>query len=149
MLFWLGVITLILISCIYIEITRGNHQIYDLHDIAPVSDVEAPRVSIIVAARNEERNIQSALQSLLTIEYPSLQLIVVNDRSQDRTGEILAGMVQDHSLLKIVQIDELPEGWLGKNHALWQGVQQADGELLLFTDADVVMLPDTMGRAVS
>ncbi len=76
-------------------------------------------------------------------------MIVVNDRSEDQTGDILDEMSTADSRLEILHLQDLPEGWLGKNHALWQGSLKATGELLLFTDADVVMTPDTLTRAVS
>ncbi len=106
-------------------------------------------LSIVVAARNEERNIRVALQSLLALDYPQLQVVVVDDRSEDQTGVILDEMAAGDPRLEIVHITNLPSGWLGKNYALWQGSQQASGELLLFTDADVVMSPDTLARATN
>jgi glycosyltransferase involved in cell wall biosynthesis len=107
------------------------------------------RVSIIIPARNEERNLEEALSSVLQLDYPNYELIVLNDRSEDRTGEILERMAARHPRLKVVHIAELPAGWLGKNHALFRGAEASTGELLLFTDADIVMAPDTLRRAVS
>lgn len=108
-----------------------------------------PRVSVIVPARNEQRKIKEALQSLLRLEYSDLEFIVLNDRSTDQTGAILVEMAAEDARLQIVNITELPAGWLGKNYALYCGAQRANGELLLFTDADVVMEPSTLAIAVS
>lgn len=148
MLFWLGVSVLIVYTLIGLEVAIGSRKIFFLRDIIPSSET-SPSVSIVVAARNEERNIRAALQSLLALNYPQLQLIVVDDRSDDNTGVILDEMAAGDPHLEIVHITNLPCGWLGKNHALWIGSQQASGDLLLFTDADVVMTPETLAKATS
>ena len=148
-MFWLGIIILSIYSLIGIEVTFGSRRIRFLRDIPAESDRPLPSVSIVVAARNEERNIRIAVQSLLNLDYPNLQLIVVDDRSEDRTGEILDAMRAADPRLECLHLKDLPSGWLGKNHALCQGTLKASGDLLLFTDADVVMAPDTLLRAVS
>jgi glycosyltransferase involved in cell wall biosynthesis len=108
-----------------------------------------PMVSVIVAARNEERHIENALTSILALDYRPLEIIVVNDRSDDLTGEILKKVKAKYAQLEIVTISELPHGWLGKNHALHFGAQRAKGELLLFTDADIIFDPTSLSRAVT
>jgi cellulose synthase/poly-beta-1,6-N-acetylglucosamine synthase-like glycosyltransferase len=108
-----------------------------------------PMVSIVVPARDEEAEIEAALRSVLALDYPAFEVIVVNDRSTDRTGEVLERMRAEHPQLQVVTVAELPAGWLGKNHALHRGVQQARGEWLLFTDADVVFDPSTLQRAIA
>lgn len=130
-----------------VEIARGNRSTKYLKDALGDLGSCIPRVSVIVPARNEEKKITEALQSLLRLDYPNLEFIVLNDRSTDQTGAILAGMAD--ARLRIVNITAVPEGWLGKNYALYQGAERASGELLLFTDADVVMDPSTLRRAVS
>ena len=147
MLFWLGISILIVYTLIGLEVAIGSRKIFFLRDISSTSET-SPSVSIVVAARNEERNIRAALQSLLALNYPQLQLIVVNDRSDDNTGAILDEMAISDPRLEIVHVTNLPSAWLGKNHALWIGSQQASGGLLLFTDADVVMTPDTLTREI-
>lgn len=149
MLFWLGVIILVTYSLIGLEVVSGSRKIRFLRDSSPIAADQASAVSLIIAARNEERNIRQALLSLLALDYPRLQLIVVDDRSEDSTGAILDELAATDVRLEIIHISELPEGWLGKNHALWQGSQRASGELLLFTDADVVMAPQTLALAVN
>ncbi len=148
-MFWMGIIILSIYVIVGLEVTIGSRKIRFLRDVTPDSASSLPSVSILIAARNEERNIRLALQSLLDLDYPHLQLILVNDRSEDRTGDILDEMKKDDQRLEILHLRELPKGWLGKNHALWQGSLKATGELLLFSDADVVMEPDTLLRAVS
>lgn len=117
----------------------------------------APRVSIIVPARNEESNIRQTLDQLLLLDYPNYEVIAVNDRSSDRTGQVMDGMTANSQLpdrrlpdlLKIIHIKELPEGWIGKAHAMWTAAAQASGEWLLFTDADVLFKADSLRRAIA
>jgi glycosyltransferase involved in cell wall biosynthesis len=108
-----------------------------------------PTVSIIVAARDEEAEIEKALQSLLALDYPNFEVIVVNDRSRDGTGAVLERMRGTYPQLKVVTVTELPAGWLGKNHALNRGVREATGDWLLFTDADIVFEPRTLKRSLA
>jgi cellulose synthase/poly-beta-1,6-N-acetylglucosamine synthase-like glycosyltransferase len=111
-----------------------------------------PRVSIIVPARNEEEDIAQGLSGLLALDYDNYEVIAVNDRSTDRTGEIMEKVAASraaHGCLKIVHVSELPSGWLGKTHAMWSAGLQATGEWLLFTDADVLFKPDVLRRALT
>jgi glycosyltransferase involved in cell wall biosynthesis len=147
--FWLALTILVVTAIAIADIVAGNRKVLALREVIPLGGDESPRVSVIVAARNEERNIREALSSLLALDYPDYEVIVVEDRSQDRTGEILNEMARLHHRLKVIHIDVLPAGWLGKNHALWVGSQRATGELLLFTDADIVMESSVVARAVS
>ncbi len=149
MLFLLSIITLSAYIIIGLEVTIGSRRVSDLKDSTETATGYLPTVSIIVAARNEQRNIREALHSLLRLRYPTLQIVVVNDRSDDSTGPILEDLSATFQQLEVIHVKELPAGWLGKNHALWLGSQHASGELLLFTDADVIMTPDTLLRAVN
>ena len=111
-----------------------------------------PRVSIIVPARNEELHIAPALTTLLKLDYDNYEVIAVNDRSTDRTGEVMnqiAVTPEARERLKIIRITELPSGWLGKAHAMWTAANQANGDWLLFTDADVLFRPDVLKRALA
>ena len=107
-----------------------------------------PRVSLIAPARNEERNIEEAIRSLLALDYPNLEITIVQDRSTDRTGEILDALAAESPRLNVVHLTELPPGWLGKNHAMHVGAARSTGEWLLFTDADIVFEPTTLRRAI-
>ncbi|HEY6838601.1 MAG TPA: glycosyltransferase [Geobacteraceae bacterium] len=147
-LFWLALSTFILYGLIALDVVIGNRTVRSLRDIPAAPPDTVPHVSIITAARNEERNIREALGSLLALDYPNLELIVVDDRSEDRTGTILEEMALEAPALQVVRVTELPAGWLGKNHALWQGAARARGDILLFTDADIVMEPTVLSRAV-
>jgi len=109
---------------------------------------DRPRVSVIIPARNEEASIEAAVRGHLAQSYPDLEVIVVDDQSSDRTGEILSGLSREDPRLIVVDGNPPPPGWLGKPHALWEGVQRASGSLLLFADADVIYGPDAIARAV-
>lgn len=142
-LLYVAVLTLVGMVAVAIEFARGNRSLPRLRNLP--TDGATPKVSIIVAARNEARKIEPALRSLLNLDYPNLEVIVVDDRSTDETGAILDRLAG----LRVVHIRELPAGWLGKNHAQQAGAQQATGELLLFTDADIHMEASVLRRAVN
>jgi len=119
-----------------------------------------PLVSIIVPARNEERDIEQSLTRLLELDYDNFEVIAVNDRSTDRTGEIMESVAKSphfsqrtremgHPVLRVLHHRELPAGWLGKTHAMWTATNEAKGDWLLFTDADVRFKPDSVRRAVA
>jgi chlorobactene glucosyltransferase len=110
---------------------------------------EYPFVSVVVPARNEERNIHACVSSLLQQDYSRFEIIVVNDHSEDRTGEILAELKQEHPELIVLDSPALPAGWLGKNWACHQGYGHARGELLLFIDADTQHAPQSLRKAVA
>ena len=126
----------------------GMARVPRLSDSLPVTDAEAPAISVIFAARDEAEKLPSALATLLAQDYPRYEVIAVNDRSQDATGAILRQSSQAHPRLKVIAVSELPPGWLGKPHALALGTERATGEWLLFTDADVHFAPDVLRRAV-
>ena len=111
-----------------------------------------PRVSIIVPARDEEEHIGPALAKLLQLDYDNYEVIAVNDRSTDRTGEVMnqvASTLETVGRLKVLHIAELPPGWLGKPHALVAGYEKSRGDWLVFTDADVHFAPDVLRRALA
>jgi glycosyltransferase involved in cell wall biosynthesis len=111
-----------------------------------------PRVSIIVPARNEEEHIGPALTTLLKLDYDNYEVIAVDDRSTDRTAEVMdriASTPQASGRLKVIHVAELPPGWMGKVHAMWSAANQASGDWLLFTDADVLFRPDALSRALA
>lgn len=144
----LGLVTLAGWVVLGLRLAAGNRRIDFLRDQPPVDEGGAPTLSVVVPARNEERKIRPALRSVLEQDYPELRVVAVDDRSTDATGRILEEMASEYGELEVVHLEELPDGWLGKNHALHRGADRADGELLLFTDADVVMEPGALERAV-
>ncbi|MCY4133135.1 MAG: glycosyltransferase [Nitrospira sp.] len=126
-----------------------RHALTVLASVSVKDEDALPAVSVVIPARNEERNLEHALQSVLALDYPDLEIIVVNDRSTDATGAILARMLGRDARLAVVTIDDLPAGWIGKPHALHVGAQQARGEYILFTDADIVFHPSALRKAVA
>src|SRR6185295_10642022 len=143
----LAAVTLLIHLATAVAIWRGTRSIRFLADQPPLSG-PLPRVSIVIPARNEERHVEEALQSVLALDYENLEIDVVDDRSTDHTGEILDRMAAANPRLRVVHIRELPPSWLGKNHALELGGRKAAGDYLLFTDADIVMEPTALRRAV-
>ena len=148
-LFYLGLAVFILYFLFGLDLMHGNRTIRSLAQMRTALPPRPPKVTLVVAARNEERNIAQAVDSLLRLDYPDYELLVVNDRSEDATGAILARASAREPRLRVIQVDQLPSGWLGKNHALWVGARAAAGELLLFNDADIVMEPPVLSRAVT
>lgn len=110
--------------------------------------LRGPFVSVIIPARDEERAIERTVRSMLAQTYEDLEVIVVNDRSTDRTADILAA-IGDPRLVVVHGEDDPPRGWLGKPWALAQGSRRAKGELLLFVDADIHYEPETVALAVA
>jgi len=111
-----------------------------------------PLVSVIVPARNEARNIERSVGSILATEYQPIEVIVVDDRSSDGTGEIVERLALSDAAagrLRLVRGAELPEGWFGKSWAIVQGYRVARGDLLLFTDADTWHHPELLPRTVT
>src|SRR6185436_17014531 len=106
------------------------------------------RCSVIIAARDEEGRIEQTIRHLLAQREVGLEIVVVDDRSTDRTGEILRRLAQDDSRVQVKRVDALPEGWLGKCHACHVGASAATGDWILFTDADCWLKPDVIARAV-
>jgi cellulose synthase/poly-beta-1,6-N-acetylglucosamine synthase-like glycosyltransferase len=110
---------------------------------------DKPALAIIIAVRNEEDDLEKALHSICNINYQNYRIIVVNDRSTDSTAEILEEFASQYPQLTVTTITTLPNGWLGKNNALYQGYLASTQEWLLFTDADVEFHPDAVSKALS
>jgi glycosyltransferase involved in cell wall biosynthesis len=127
----------------------GLTQLPWLKNFPPLDTKNAPRVSLIFAARDEQEKLPLALQTLSTISYPNVEIIAVDDRSQDNTPAILDDAARSNNHLRIIRVKELPQDWLGKPHALQKAYEAATGEWLLFTDADVRFAPDALGRAMT
>jgi Glycosyltransferases, probably involved in cell wall biogenesis len=120
-----------------------------LDDVSPEITDPAPLVSIIVPARNERRNIERCVSSLLAARYPSFEVIVVDDHSSDGTGDLARAFAARDDRVRVVDSPELPEGWFGKQWACATAAGIARGDLLLFTDADTRHEPDLLPRAVN
>src|SRR6185295_9044709 len=106
------------------------------------------RCSVVIAARDEEARIEGTIRHLLTQCGVETEFIVVDDRSTDRTGEILRRLAKEDARLQVKRVDVLPDSWLGKCHACRVGASAATGDWMLFTDADCWLKPDVIARAV-
>jgi len=108
----------------------------------PLTD--APLISVCIPARNEERNIRTCVEAMLAQDYPSFEVIVLDDRSSDATASILEDIASRDSRLHPISGSELPPGWAGKPHALHQASAAARGDWLCFVDADTFAAPDAL-----
>lgn len=106
------------------------------------------RCSVVIAARDEEARIEGTLRHLFALRGVEAEFIVVDDRSSDRTPEILKRLAAEDARLVVKRVDVLPEGWLGKCHACHVATSAATGDWILFTDADCWLKPDVIERAV-
>jgi glycosyltransferase involved in cell wall biosynthesis len=132
-----------------VEWFRGVRRVPLLGEVREPLD-HYPSVSVVVPARNEGVAVEGALGSILAQDYPgSLEVVAVDDRSTDRTGDVLARLASEWpDRMRALRVERLPDGWLGKNHALYLGAEEARGEWLLFTDADVRFAPGCLKNAV-
>lgn len=146
MLLALAILIVLALLPFAIESTIGGLRMKKLRDL-PASEGRWPAVSIVVAARNEELAVEEAVRSLLGLDYPDLEIVFVDDRSTDRTPEIVERVSREDARLRLVRNDALPDGWIGKNWAMHLGAADAAGELVLFTDADVIFEPSVLRRA--
>ncbi len=115
---------------------------------APAGSDTDVRCSVIVAARDEEARLEATVRHLLAQRHVALEVIVVDDRSTDATGEILRRLAAEDARVRAMRVEHLPDGWLGKSHACHVGASAATGDWLLFTDADCWLRPDVIARAL-
>src|ERR1700722_19342402 len=150
-LFWLVLFGLIALfwSTYGLKVAYGALRLPWLKDCAPAADAECPRISVLVAARDEEEKLPGALATLVAVDYPNLEIVAVDDRSTDATARILDEFAANHPQLRVVHVDSLPAGWLGKPHALQKAYEASSGEWIVFTDADVHFAPDLLRRAIA
>ncbi len=143
----LAVAALVIALATSVPVVLGVRRLRSIETLPPLEG-PGPLVSIVVAARNEARSIEAGVGSLLRQNYPRLEILVVDDRSTDGTGAIVDRLAAQDSRVKVVRVETLPAGWLGKNHALWLGSKLSAGDWLLFADADIVMEPDVLSRVM-
>lgn len=134
---------------------RYHRRVIFLTEVDPPAPAEPPStVALVVAARDEAGQVEAAVASMLreARSDPSTHVVVVDDRSTDGTGEILDALAAAEPRLQVLHVTELPDGWLGKTHALQVGSESPAAwaaDWLLFTDADVVFAPGAVRRAVN
>lgn len=140
--FWIWTGALVAVGLVWIS--RHSAINRALRDESPLSEGDfsgppqpAPRISVLVAAKDEEANIDSCVRTLLAQDYPDFQVIAINDRSVDRTPALIDAVQAEYpDRFTALHVEQLQDGWFGKNNAMRVGVEQADGEWFLFTDAD-------------
>ena len=108
-----------------------------------------PLVSVVVPARDDGATVKDALRARMNEGYPALEVVFVDDRSTDDTGAQVRELAATEPRLTVTRVDTLPQGWLGKVHALQQGLQVARGEWILFSDADVHLAPGTLQKVIA
>jgi glycosyltransferase involved in cell wall biosynthesis len=128
---------------------RWIHRLPAIEATSADQEIPPPTVSVVLAARDEEARIETTLRRLLAQICTEIEVIVVDDRSIDRTGEIVRKLAQEDARVKFRRVDVLPSGWLGKCHACHVGAREAAGDWILFTDADCWMKPDVVARALA
>jgi len=138
--------TILFIPALVIIIWIHNQYHLDVVVVSapPPSFADAPLISICIPARNEENNIRSCVESALAQDYPNLEVIVLDDRSTDATPEILRQLAAQNDRLKTINGLDLPAGWAGKPHALFQASAVARGQWLCFVDADTFLKPNAL-----
>jgi len=131
------------------EVYRGNRRLRRLATLRAPEPAKWPRVSVVFTARNEGATLGAAVPTMLALDYPDLEIIAVDDRSEDDTGAVLDRLAAADARLKVMHLAALPADWLGKTHGLQRGAELATGEWILFTDADIHFEPDVLKRAVA
>jgi chlorobactene glucosyltransferase len=143
------------VSFVLVELLRLNFKLYKvlkeetcLPDLRGNPEEHLPLVSIVIPAKDEERNIERTVRSILGSDHERLQLALVDDRSSDRTREIMIQLANEDPRIEAISIERLPDDWTGKTHAMYKAAELARGDILLFTDADAVLTPSTLSRTL-
>lgn len=136
---WVGMSVYLLIN---------SRRIIYLRTVKAKETTNWPPVAVVIAVKDEEAEVEQALQSVCNLHYPNFRIVVINDRSTDNTPQILQRMANADPRITMITVTALPEGWLGKNHALYQGYLASTEEWLLFADADVLFAPVALQKAI-
>ena len=146
----MGFITILLFALVVSVVVYLTANMLHIVRLQPVIGPleSSPLVSICVPARNEERDVGACLESLLRQDYPHVEVIAIDDHSDDNTAEVIGGLAEKDARLKLFFAEPLPDGWLGKPSVLNQARRYARGEYLLFTDADPIFEPNAISSAV-
>jgi glycosyltransferase involved in cell wall biosynthesis len=140
----------IVMWCLFLFFTqKAIKSLKRLDEFKQLPSSKLPSLSIVLAVKDEEREIEKTLLTVLNSGYKDIEVIVVNDRSIDKTQSIIKSVQDSHPNLKTIKIETLPTGWLGKVHALHQGVKLATSEFILFTDGDVEINLDVIRSSLS
>jgi len=135
-----------IVVTVYILLNTG--KIRFLKNVAVTPGLPEPGVAVIIAAKDEQAELAAALQTVCNLDYSNYRIFAINDRSTDNTPTILRRLAASYPSLSTITIEYLPEGWLGKNNALYQGYRASTEEWLLFTDADIHYQPQALKKAI-
>jgi len=139
---------LIIVASYFFILSLANHYEMWRFTFGP-EIIDGPLVSVLIPARNEEKNIERCLNSLKNQLYKNYEILVINDNSTDNTGKILERIAEKDQRIRVFTGKMLPDDWYGKPYALHQISAHAKGEILLFTDADTVHSPASISWAVT
>lgn len=134
---------LLLINAVYNLFTAPRFRV-----TTKVENSPAGFISVLVPARNEEKNISSCLDSLVAQDFTNYEIVVLDDQSEDRTSEIVNKFINRNERVRLIHGEPLPSGWLGKNWACYQLSKEAKGDYFLFIDADVTFHRGTLKTAL-
>ncbi len=145
---WVGLATGQLLVALWVSQRRTFQKLHPRQDII---GWDAPSISVVIPARNEAANIGQCLTGLRSQSYPTpqLKIVVVDDNSTDDTAAIVRGIIDSDPRVQLIKAGSLPDGWIGKSHACWQGAMATQSEWLCFVDADTVAAPALLSSAVS
>ncbi|MBI5249592.1 MAG: glycosyltransferase [Desulfomonile tiedjei] len=154
---WLVWVGLVFCLIVLAELARLNFLLYlafkneiKLPNLAHHrTGARGPRVTVIVPAKDEESHIERTAKSILDSEYADMDLILIDDRSSDRTGEIIRSVAKEDPRVRVMSVKDLPSGWTGKTHAMFHAAATTSSDILLFTDADAVLEKDVISKAVN
>ena len=148
-LLYYAVTTTIIWGFISLYLLINSYKIKSLSKIQPELSTSPPSVSVIVAVRNEEDNLENALETICRLTYPNYSILLIDDRSTDRTPQIVDRFAERYTFVKAVHLKQLPQAWLGKNYAMYKGYMLSDAEWILFTDADIEYQPESLTKAIN
>ena len=139
---------LVVVASYFFILSLANH--YEMWRFTLASQIfDGPMISVLIPARNEEQNIERCVNSLRNQVYKNYEILVLNDNSTDNTLAILNRIAAEDSRVKVFDGEPLPDDWYGKPFALHQLSRQAQGEIMIFTDADTIHTPTSIAWAVT
>lgn len=145
---WISILACLAWWWVALAWSAGYRRMENLADRPLPASGDLPSLSIVIPARNEGAALEKSLTAILEDAPPAADVVLVDDRSEDDTGEIALRLSGQYPNLKLISVHQLPPGWLGKNYALQQGADASRGEWILFTDADVHFEPGCLARAL-
>ncbi len=146
--FYAIIVLLWVSAAVWVRGFRGNDSMH----LSPAPDLPgdagSPLLAIFVAAHNEERRIAACLERLRSQNYGNMRIIVVNDRSADRTSDRVREVMADDDRVRLIEVDRLPEGWIGKTHALARAASAEEADYYLFVDCDCRLVPGAVAAVM-